>query len=82
MTPTAIHAYETFFFFWFKPPDFRRLHWPQLIRIRGVVTIKTFYPSQIVCLVKIESESSSHLPSLHRQLSHNRLVILMKLLQT
>ncbi|GAY48726.1 hypothetical protein CUMW_113890 [Citrus unshiu] len=30
----------------------------------------------MVCLVGIEPESSSHLPSLRRQLSHNRLVII------
>ena len=46
----------------------------RLIRIRGVVTVKSPYPSQIVCLVGIEPESSFHKPSLHCQLSHNHLV--------
>ena len=46
----------------------------RLIRIRSVVTVKALYPSQIVCLVGIELESSFHKLSLRCQLSHNYLV--------
>lgn len=35
---------------------------------------KIFYPSQMVCLMDIELDSSSHLLNLRRQLNHNHLV--------
>lgn len=71
-----------FFFFFLNHPISGDRIGLQLIRIRDVVTIKTPYPSKIVCLVEIEPESFFHLPNLHHQLNHNRLVMLMKLLQT
>ena len=63
-----------FFFFGLNHPISGDRIGPRLIRIRGVVTVKALYPSQMVCLVGIEPESSSHLPSLRRQLSHDHLV--------
>ena len=46
----------------------------RLIQIQGVVTFKAFYPSQIVCLMGIEYESSSHKSDLRYHLSPNHLV--------
>ena len=66
---------RNFFFFCLNHPISNNRIGPRLIRIRSVVTVKIFYSSQIVCLVGIEPENSSHLPSLRRQLSHNCLVV-------
>lgn len=53
----------------------------RLIQIWGVITIKVFYLSQIVCLMEIKSESSSHKFSMRWQLSHNHLVIVLFVLK-
>ena len=66
------------FFFGLNHPISGNRIGPRLIRIRGVVTVKALYPSQMVCLVRIEPESSSHLPSLRRQLSHNPSFVFFK----